>query len=243
MTYTVEQRGETQGTEGKQTMKFDIKSRFSGAVQFSADIECDESESYSVKLGLAVRWAFKTGANLRGANLRGANLEGANLRGAYLEGANLRGANLEGANLRGANLEGANLEGANLEGANLRGAYLRGANLRGANLRGANLEGAYLEGAYLEGAYLEGANLRGANLRGLILLARATRADGHEYRAWTSVLGGMVITAGCRTWQDGSVLTPGKAIEHARNHCTHQTHEAYRKEALSIIEHIERVAA
>ncbi len=148
MTYTVEQRGETQGTEGKQTMKFDIKSRFSGAVQFSADIECDESESYSVKLGLAVRWAFKTGANLRGANLRG-----------------------------------------------------------------------------------------------LILLARATRADGHEYRAWTSVLGGMVITAGCRTWQDGSVLTPGKAIEHARNHCTHQTHEAYRKEALSIIEHIERVAA
>ena len=148
MTYTVEQRGETQGTEGKQTMKFDIKSRFSGAVQFSADIECDESESYSVKLGLAVRWAFKTGANLRGANLSG-----------------------------------------------------------------------------------------------LILLARATRADGHEYRAWTSVLGGMVITAGCRTWQDGSVLTPGKAIEHARNHCTHQTHEAYRKEALSIIEHIERVAA
>jgi hypothetical protein len=53
----------------------------------------------------------------------------------------------------------------------------------------------------------------------------------------------MVITAGCRTWQDGSVLTPGKAIEHARNHCTHQTDEAYRKEALSIVEHIERMVA
>jgi hypothetical protein len=75
------------------------------------------------------------------------------------------------------------------------------------------------------------------------LLARATRADGYEYRAWTSVLGGMVITAGCRTWQDGSVLTPGKAIEDARNHCTHQTNAAYRKEALSIVEHIERMAA
>jgi hypothetical protein len=179
-------------------LKFEVKSRFTSAVQFTAEIECDESEAYSVKLGLAVRWAFKTGANLEGANL-----EGADLRGAYLEGANLRGADL-------------------------RGAYLEGANLRGADLRGANLEGA---------------NLRGANLGGLILFARATRKDGYEYRAWTSVLGGMVITAGCRMWQDGSVLTPGKAIEHAREHCTYQTGAAYRKEALSIIEHIERVAA
>ena len=151
---------------------FEIKSRLTGAVQFTANIECDESESYSIKLGLAVRWAFKTGANLRDAYLGGADLGG----------------------------------------------------------------------AYLGGADLGGANLGGANLGGLILLARATRKDGYEYRAWTSVLGGMVITAGCRTWQDGSVLTPGKAIEHARNHCTHQTDAAYRKEALSIIEHIERVA-
>jgi hypothetical protein len=209
-------------------LKFEVKSCFTGAVQFTAEIECDEGEAYSVKLGLAVRWAFKTGAYLGGANL-----EGAYLRGAYLEGANLGGAYLEGANLEGANLGGANLGGANLEGANLEGADLRGANLRGANLGGANLEGANLEGADLRGAYL----------RGLILLARATRKDGYEYRAWTSVLGGMVITAGCRTWQDGSVLTPGKAIEHAREHCTYQTDAAYRKEALSIIEHIERVAA
>jgi uncharacterized protein YjbI with pentapeptide repeats len=164
-------------------MKFEVKSRFTGAVQFTAEIECDESESYSVKLGLAIRWAFKTGADLGGANLGGANLGGA-----YLEGADL-------------------------------------------------------EGAYLGGANLGGADLEGAYLGGLILLARATRKDGHEYRAWTSALGGMVITAGCRTWQDGSVLTPGKAIEHARNHCTHQTGAAYRKEALSIIDHIERMAA
>ncbi len=154
-------------------MKFEVKSRFTGAVQFTANIECNESESYSVKLGLAVTWAFKTGADLRGANLGNANLGNANLGNA-----------------------------------NLRGAYLGN-----------------------------------ANLGGLIMLARATRKDGYEYLAWTSVLGGMVITAGCRTWQDGSVLSPGKAIEHARDHCTHQTDAAYRKEALSIVEHIERMAA
>jgi Uncharacterized low-complexity proteins len=162
---------------------FEIKNRFSRAVQVVADIKCDESASYSVKLGLAVRWAFRTGANLRGADLGGADL---------------------------------------------RGAYLGGAYLGGADLRGADLRGAYLGGA---------------DLGGLILLARATREDGHEYRAWTSVLGGMVITAGCRTWQDGSILTLGKAIEHARNHSTHTTDAAYRKEALSIIDHIERMAA
>ena len=144
-------------------ISFEIKNRFSNAVQVVAEIECNESESYSVKLGLAVKWAFKTGA------------------------------------------------------------YLGGANLRGADLRGANL--------------------RGADLGGLIPIARATRSDGHEYRAWISVLGGMVITAGCRTWQDGSILTPGKAIELARNHCAHQTNAAFRTEALSIVEHIERMAA
>ena len=179
-------------------MIFEIKNRFSGAVQVVAEIKCDENASYSVKLGLAVRWAFKNGANLRGADLRGADLGGANLRGA--------------------DLGGADLGGADLGGANLRGAYLGDANLRGADLGG-------------------------ADLRGLILLARATRKDGYEYHAWTSVLGGMVITAGCRTWQDGSVLTPGMAIEHARNHSTHTTGAAYRKEALSIIDHIERMAA
>ena len=157
---------------------FEIKNRFSAAVQFVAEIACDDSASYSTKMGLAVQWAVKSRADLSGADLSGA----------YLSGADLSGADLHGADLRMADLSG-------------------------------------------------------ADLGGLILIARAARADGHEYHAWTSVLGGMVITAGCRTWQDGSVLTPGKAIEHARNHCTHQTDAAYRKEALSIIDHIERVAA
>jgi len=194
-------------------IRFEVKSRSIDAVQFTAEIECDAREARSVKLGLAVIWAFRTGANLKGAHLRGAHL-------------------------RGAHLGGADLRGADLGGADLGGAYLRSA-----HLGGADLGGAHLGGADLRGAYLGGADLGGADLGGLILIARATRSDGHEYRAWSSVLGGMVITAGCRTWQNGSVLTPGKAIEHARNHSAHTTDAAYRKEALSIIDHIERMAA
>ena len=128
---------------------------------------------------------------------------------------------------------GAYLGGADLIDADLVGAYLRGADLRGADLGGADLEGADLEGAYLRGAYLRGANLRGADLGGLILLARATRSDGYEYFAWTSVLGGMVIKAGCREWVGED------AISQARRHCETETSPAYRAEALRIVAHIE----
>ena len=50
-------------------IKFDVLNRFTGAVQFTAEIECDEGASVSVKLGLAVRWAVKAGAYLAGADL------------------------------------------------------------------------------------------------------------------------------------------------------------------------------
>ena len=78
-------------------IKFDVRNRFSGQVQFTAELDCDESSSYSVKLGLAVNWAIKAGANLAGAYLAGANLAGANLAGANLADAYLAGANLAGA--------------------------------------------------------------------------------------------------------------------------------------------------
>jgi hypothetical protein len=91
-------------------MKFDILNRFTGAVQFTAEISCAEDVLPSVKLGLAVQWAIK----------RGSYLSDANLSGAYLRDANLRDANLSGANLSGAYLSGANLSGANLSGANLK---------------------------------------------------------------------------------------------------------------------------
>ena len=70
-------------------IKFDIMKRFGGGVQFTAEIDCDESDLTSVKAGLAVKWGIKSGADLRGADLRGAYLRGADLQGAYLQGAYL----------------------------------------------------------------------------------------------------------------------------------------------------------
>ena len=97
----------------------------------------------------------------------------------------------------------------------------------------ANLRGADLGGADLEGAYLVGANLGGADLGGLILLGRHTRNDGYEYFAWTSVLGGMVIITGCRTWVGED------AVEQARKHCRTSTAEINRPQALRICDYIE----
>ena len=107
----------------------------------------------------------------------------------------------------------------------------RFANLHGANLDGANLSGAILSGANLSGAYLSGAYLGETNLGGLRIVARATRSDGHEYFCWTSIWGGLVIRAGCRTWH---------SFEAAREHCRTETDEKYRAEALRIIDYLER---
>jgi hypothetical protein len=93
-------------------IKFDVTNRFTGAVQFTAEIDCAEGADFRVKLGLAVKWAIKTRANLTGANLARANLARAYLTYAYLTGADLTGANLTGANLARANLTDAYLAGA-----------------------------------------------------------------------------------------------------------------------------------
>ena len=122
---------------------------------------------------------------------------------------------------------------ANMGGANLRGAYLRGADLRDADLGRADLSHADLRGADLRDADLGGADLSDADLGGLILLARATRSDGYEYFAWSSILGGMVITAGCQTWIGED------AIEQARWHCQTVTSRRYRSEALRIVDFVE----
>jgi uncharacterized protein YjbI with pentapeptide repeats len=164
-------------------LAFDIKNRVTGAVQFTAQIECDEGASLGVKRGLAARWAYLTRADLTGAYLTGANLTRADLTGAYLTRANLSGANLTRAELTGANLTRAYLTRADLSGANLTRAYLTRANLSGANLTRAELTGAYLSGANLTraeltGAYLTGADLTGADLTGANLTgAELTGAD------------------------------------------------------------------
>jgi hypothetical protein len=93
-------------------IKFDVLNRWTSAVQFTAEIECAPDAIPSLKLGLAVQWAVKSGADLSDAYLRGADLSDAYLRGADLSDANLRGADLSDANLRGANLSDA--EGAEL---------------------------------------------------------------------------------------------------------------------------------
>ena len=154
-------------------MKFDIQNRLTGKVQFTAEIECDVDASSGIKIGLAVKWAFKSGADLRGADLSGAYLSGAYLSGAYLRVADLRGADLRGAYLRVADLSGADLSGA----------YLRGADLSGADLRGANLSGAYL---------------RGANLSGARVIDCGQRSDGYQFFIHITANDHPMVIAGCR---------------------------------------------
>ena len=93
-------------------MKFEVRKLWSSEIAFIAEIECADDASTSIKLGLAVKWAVKTRADLSGANLYGADLSRADLSGANLSGADLSRANLSGANLSGANLYGADLYGA-----------------------------------------------------------------------------------------------------------------------------------
>ena len=68
-----------------------IKNRFSGKLIFEAEVD---GETESIRLGLTVKLAFKSGANLSEANLSGANLYRATLSGANLSRANLSGADL-----------------------------------------------------------------------------------------------------------------------------------------------------
>ena len=104
------------------TEKFEVRNRWTNRIQFTAEIKCNPDASIGVKLGLAVRWGYRSGAVLSGADLSGADLSGADLRGAVLSGAVLSGAVLSGAVLRGAVLSGAVLRDADLSGADLSGA-------------------------------------------------------------------------------------------------------------------------
>ena len=166
-------------------MKFEVSNRFSGSVQFVAEIEASEDAPYSLKLGLAVKWAIASRANLGGADLSGANLSGANLSRADLIGANLGGADLSRADLIGANLSGANLSRADLSRANLGGAYLSRADLSRADLRRADLRRADLGGANLGGANLSRADGIAAELCTDLLILMAQ--PGPKLRAYKLV--------------------------------------------------------
>ena len=83
-------------------LKFEIRNRWTGDVQFVAEIAADETSPYGFKVALAVKWALGNSADLSGADLRSADLSGADLSGANFSGANFSGADLSGANLSGA---------------------------------------------------------------------------------------------------------------------------------------------
>ena len=112
-------------------MKFEIKSRWTGAVIFTADIDCDDGASHGIQLGLAVKVAVKARADLARADLVCANLANANMANADLAGADLAGADLAYAYLVCANLANANMAHADLAGADLAHANLAHANLNG----------------------------------------------------------------------------------------------------------------
>jgi len=160
-------------------MKYAIKNRFTGAVIFEAEIECEASVSEVIKLGLSVRAAVKARANLVDANLAGANLAGANLADANLARANLVDANLADANLARANLVDANLADANLADANLARANLADANLARANLADANLVDANLADANLVDAKWRGVVIKNTPIQIFNLPYRVTILDAH----------------------------------------------------------------
>ena len=99
-------------------MKFEIKNRWSGEVQYSCELSAEiAGRSYSAQLGFAVRQAVASGADLSDAVLSDADLSGADLSGAVLRGAVLRDADLSDAVLSDADLRGAVLRGADLSDA------------------------------------------------------------------------------------------------------------------------------
>ncbi len=61
------------------TEKYEIRNRWTGAVLFVATITCSPGTHDSVKMGLAVKEAVCSGANLSDAYLSGADLSGADL--------------------------------------------------------------------------------------------------------------------------------------------------------------------
>jgi Pentapeptide repeats (8 copies) len=121
-------------------MKFQIKNRFTQAVQVEVELEASfKSSPFSVQLGAAVKVALNRNADLSSADLRSANLSYANLRSANLSYADLSYADLRYTNLSYADLSCADLRSANLSHADLRSANLRYADLSYADLRYTNL--------------------------------------------------------------------------------------------------------
>jgi uncharacterized protein YjbI with pentapeptide repeats len=215
-------------------MKYEIRNRFTGVVQFTAEIDCDENAPTSLKIGLSVRWAMKSRADLSSADLlradlSGADLSRADLSDAYLSRADLSGADLLRADLSRADLSGADLSDAYLSGADLSRADLSDAYLSRADLSGADLSGANLSDANLSDAYLSDADLSGADLSD----AKAVVDLGYP-NSWRSVGwwndGAPWVRVGCRT----------KSLTEARAYWAGKDD---RREVMAALDYFEAIAA
>ena len=205
-------------------MKYEIRNRFTGAEQFTAEIDCANDASTSLKIGLSVRWAIKSHANLSGADLSGADLSRADL-----SRANLSGAYLSDAYLSRADLSDADLSGAYLLRADLSGAYLSRADLSDANLSRANLSGAYLSRADLSDADLSRANLSRADLSDAKSVVDLGYPNGWRAVGWWSD-GAPWVRVGCRT----KSLADGRA---------YWAGNSDRREVMAALDYFEAVSA
>jgi hypothetical protein len=159
-------------------MKHGILNRWSGKVQFTAEINCAEDAPLGIKIGLSVKWARRTRAVLTDANLTGAVLTDADLTRAVLTRAVLTRAVLTRADLTDADLTRAVLTRAVLTRAVLTRAVLTRADLTDADLTRAVLTDANLTGAVLTDADLTGADLTRAVLTRAVL-TRAVLTDAN----------------------------------------------------------------
>ena len=156
------------------TVLMDVRNRWTGDIQFTAEIETGNGLLPPERLGAAIVWARRKGLGLSGANLLGADLRGADLRGA-----DLRGSTLRGADLRRTDLREAVLSGVDLRNADLREAILGDAILNGADLRGADLSGTVLR-AIKADLWMTLASAQG-EVAGLIAALREGRINGATY--------------------------------------------------------------
>jgi uncharacterized protein YjbI with pentapeptide repeats len=194
-------------------IKFDVLNRFSGAIQFTAEIDCADSEPHSWKLRLAVQWAIKTGADLSDTDLSGAKLSDTDLSGADLSGAKLSGAKLNYTDLSDTDLSGADLRRAKLNYAKLSGAKLSDTDLSDTDLSGADLSGAKLSGAKLSDTDLSDTDLRRAKedfLREVLKMPgeleflrdaiRNGKINGSVYEGECACLAGTLSKATGKSW-------------------------------------------
>ena len=107
-------------------MKYEIRNRYTGNVQFTAEIDCEEDAPRSTKVGLAAKWAIKNGADMSGADMSYADMRHAVMRDADMSGANMRRADMRRAVMRDADMRGAVMSGADMRGADMRRAVGQG---------------------------------------------------------------------------------------------------------------------